>query len=142
MEFTEELVDKLLQAMPTGQLITGDEADFVRRAELLAEIAAPELKTVMIARSLTGEFDGVDGYRGAWADWLEPFAAYRIDVEEVRQIEGGLMIRTHQVVTPKGTDVEMESEAAAVLFFGDGRLERVEFHLDPEAAEKAAGLHA
>ena len=44
------------------------------------------------------------------------------------------------MVVPKGSSAAVESDAAAVLRFRDGKLARVEFHLDPAAARRAAGL--
>jgi ketosteroid isomerase-like protein len=138
VELTEGLLENLLAALPIGDIGSGWET----RAERMREISAPDLETAMIAEEggLHAEFHGVDGYREAWTDWLEPFDSYRVELEEVRETADGLIVLTRQWVTPKGTDSSIAGEAAGVLRFADGRLQRIEFHLDRDAACRAAGL--
>lgn len=139
MELTESKLDKLLSALPVGDNVC---ADWEQRAERMREIAAPDLVTAMIAEEggLQAEFHGADGYRDAWADWLEAFDTYRVEVDAVHPTPDGLIALTRQWVTPKGTAARIEGRAAAVIWFPGERLERIEFHLDEETAFRAAGL--
>jgi ketosteroid isomerase-like protein len=146
VEFDEKLIELLNRAMPVGDLVTEEvEADAAAhlRAEALAEIAAPDLETVMIGSvgGLTAEFHGVAGYEEAWADWLRPFETYSSSVEEIRQApDGRLVVITRQWATPRGSTGEVENEGTAVLTFRDGKLSRVEFYLDRAQALRVAGL--
>ena len=51
-----------------------------------------------------------------------------------------LHVLARQVGRTRGSSVPIETLSAAVLSFRDGKLTRVEFHLDRETAMKAAGL--
>jgi hypothetical protein len=112
VELSESELESLLATLPIGDDL---RSDWDQRADRIGEIAAPDLVTTMIAEEggLRNEFHGHDGYREAWADWLQAFDSYR---------------------------VELEGSAAGVLRFAEGRLQRIEFHLDREAALRAAGL--
>jgi ketosteroid isomerase-like protein len=143
VEFDKQLIEALMGAMPLGDLLPDGEPATEARAAALAEIAADDLETVMVASEggLTSEFHGRSGFEQAWADWLSPFDAYSSSLEEILEAPGDrLLVITRQRATPKGTTAAIESRAAAVLQFRDGRLARVEFHLDPAAARRAAGL--
>ncbi len=112
------------------------------RIELMRAIAAPELEVRMVGPGLTGTFHGVESFEAAWRDWLEPFASYRIEPdEEVRMTDEAAVFFGRQVAIPKGGAGRMEGDAATVAFFNDdGRLSRLEFHLDRASALRAAGL--
>jgi ketosteroid isomerase-like protein len=129
--------------MPIGQIAPSDDTSRDARRVALAEIAGDELVTAMISGDamLTSEFHGVDGFFAAWDDWLAPFSTYVIEFEDAEVApQDRLVVRTRQKVTPRGTDIAIDSEAAAVLEFRDERLVRIEFHLDPDLARRAAGL--
>ncbi len=143
MEFDQQLIDDLLAAMPIGRMLPEPEGAAAARAGALARIADDDLETVMVGSTggLQTTFHGVDGFVRAWADWLSPFERYVIEMTgAVEASDEKLLILTHQTATPRGSTAEMESDAAAVLQFRDGRLIRIEFHLDPAAARRAAGL--
>jgi ketosteroid isomerase-like protein len=143
VEFDEHLIAALMGAMPLGDLVPGGDEAARTRAAALTKIAADDLLTVMVGSEggLTSEFHGRSGFEQAWADWLSPFDAYSSSLEEVLEApDDRLVVITHQSARPKGTTAAIESQAAAVLQFRDGRLTRVEFHLDPTAARRAAGL--
>lgn len=118
-----------------------DDAIYSETLGRLAEMAAPDLEVVMVGPGLTQRFGGVSGLRAAWQDWLAPFASYRIEPDpEPRCGEDAAVFFGHQVVVPKGSDQRIESEAATVVFLRDDQIARVEFHLDRDAALRAAGL--
>lgn len=143
MEFDEALISSLMRAMPLGDLVPGSDEARSARASALADVAGNELVTVMVGSEggLTSQFRGVEGFEQAWADWLSPFDAYSSALEEIREApDDRLVVITRQTATPKGSGAAIESQAAGVLEFRGGRLQRVEFHLDPAAAMRAAGL--
>ena len=113
------------------------------RAEL-AEIAAPDLITVMVgsdAGGLSGTFAGLDGFLEGWRDFLDTFASFRNDlVDFVEADPDTILILSRQRATTATGGVKMDNEAGAVFSFEEGRLRRIEFHLDRESAAKAAGL--
>jgi len=112
----------------------------------LAEIAAPGLVTVMVGSAgggLSGTFAGPDGFIEGWRDFLDTFATFRNDiVDYVEANPDTILILSRQRATTATGGVEMDNEAAAIFRFGDGQLREIEFHLDREGAERAAGIDA
>ncbi|MDX6637667.1 MAG: hypothetical protein QOJ01_1178 [Solirubrobacterales bacterium] len=143
MEFDQALIDDLLVAMPIGNLLPDTPEAAAARATALAKFASEDLETVMVggAVGLTAEFHGYEGFAAAWADWLSAFERYESELDEVVEgRDGALLVLTRQLATPKGGDATIESRAAAVLRFRGEKLARIEFHLDPATARRAAGL--
>ena len=129
----------------SGDVVAGlndPEADQrVQRA--LMELAEPDFQVVMVGPDYLGrtlDLSGAAGFREAWTDWTSPFSSYRIDLEEM--IDAGERVVSLVAMSGKTKTggVEVEAPAAAVWTIVDGRLRRVEFHLDREAALRAAGL--
>ena len=90
----------------------------------------------MLARSAERATEGPEGFREIWADWLEPWASYRIYYDEV--IERGdrvIMLTRLRGVTKHG-NVEMEHEAAAVFRFEGDQVVEMDFTLEREDALK------
>jgi hypothetical protein len=142
-EPTPELVARLGEIMPSGDWVAAmaDEEGTRARLDSLRELAWPDLEISMVGPGgFTGTFHGIDGFREAWDDWLRPFDRYTVEIEELRQRGGRILALARHTATPKGTEATVEGEAAAVMTFRDGRLERIEFNLDREAVLREAGL--
>ena len=138
-----ELLARLNEVMPTGDWVEAmaDEEGVRARLDSLREIAWPDLETAMTGPGgFTGLFHGIDGFREAWDDWLLPFDRYTVEIEELRLRGQHVVALARHEATPKGTQATVEGAAAAVMTFRDGRLARIEFNLDPEAALRAAGI--
>src|SRR4051794_24016215 len=139
------IVEQIQEALGMDDVVAAiDDAEAdarVRRA--LMNLAEPNFEVVMVGPAYLGataETYGAEGFREVWLDWTSAFESYRIDLE--RTIDAGE--RVVSLVTMCGKTktggVEVEAPGAAVWTVVDGRLQRVEFHLDQEAALRAAGL--
>jgi len=110
----------------------------------LERFATPDVEIVMVASPTAGgatlEARGREGWRQLWEDWTEPFETFRIEVEET--IDAGDQVVSLVRITgrTKTGGVEVQDNSGAVWTVGDGKLKRVEFHLDPDEAQRAAGL--
>jgi ketosteroid isomerase-like protein len=138
-----ELVARLSEIMPTGDWVEAmaDEEGVRARLDSLRALARPDLEIAMVGPGgFTGLFHGIDGFREAWDDWLRPFDRYTVEVEELRVRGDHVVALARHEATPKGTEATVEGGAAALMTFRDGRLARIEFNLDPEAALRAAGI--
>jgi ketosteroid isomerase-like protein len=131
----EDLV-AMLRAEQAVETIRGAVGDHV----------APDLECHMIAPGYTGprgdlSYRGIEGFVDAWREWTEAYERYMIEIEEITEGPGGrvLTLARQRGVTRTG-GVEVEEIAAAVWMVRDGRVVRVEFHLDPDTARRAAGL--
>ena len=144
MAVDEATVDALVSLLPESDWVDAmrDPAYLSRSREVLAEIAAPDFELAMVGPGgFTGTFSGVGAMDDAWQDWLEPFESYRVErEEEFRRSGDAFVFFGRQVVTPKGSPSPMTNDGATVAFFEDGKLKRVEFHLERASALRAAGL--
>ena len=77
---------------------------------------------------------GPDGFREAWADWLEPWQSYRIYYDDL--VERGdrvvALVRLRGVTQRDG--VEIEHEAAGIFRFDGDQIVELEFSLDRDRA--------
>ena len=138
-----ELAARLAAIMPVGDWVKAmaDVEGSRARLDSLRQIAWPDLEIAMVGPGgFTGVFHGVDGFREAWDDWLGAFDRYTVEIQELRERGEQLVALARHEATPKGTEASVEGAAAAVMTFREGRLARIEFNLDPEAALRAAGL--
>jgi ketosteroid isomerase-like protein len=122
--------------------IDDDQRD-ARVRRILMELADPDFEVVMVGPAYAGATiaaSGADGFREAWRDWTSQFENYSIDLERV--IDAGDRVVSLVIMRGKTRTggVEVEAPGAAVWIVADGRLRRVEFHLDREAALRAAGV--
>jgi ketosteroid isomerase-like protein len=134
----------VLAAFPTAEapLTPGDTAAIERLTSAIERVAAPDLVTVMIGpdQSFRVEYRGVAGLIEGWRDWLSPYESFRLEVEELIESDEALVTCVRQFGTPVGGGPELDAAGAAVWWLRDGRLVRVEFNLDREAALRSAGL--
>ena len=116
-----------------------------RIRQTLAELAQPDFEVVMVGPDYlpeAAERAGPDGFREAWLDWTSPFESFRIEVERVIDADDRVVSLVRQIGRTKTGGVEIEASAAAVWTIRDDKLTRVEFHLDQEAALRAAGVRS
>ena len=140
-----ELVRYIQDALGTDDVVAALDDEERERGvrEALAETAEPEFEVAMVGPDYVptqAEGVGADGFAAVWSDWASAFASFRIEIEDV--IDAGekvvSLVRLHG--RTRTDQVPIEKEAAAVWTVRNGRLARVEFHLDREVALRAAGL--
>ena len=144
------VVAQLGTALLDGDVVEGlrDEDSVARLLEVLDEVAAPDLECVMVAPDYVGpggrlSYSGADGFVQAWREWIEAYERYTIDLEEIVEgTEGRVLILARQRGRTRTGGVEVEEQAGAVWTVREGKLTRMEFHLDPDTARRAAGLSA
>jgi ketosteroid isomerase-like protein len=139
-----QLATRIMGGLPLLDL-GGAFADPERIAEMgatLEPLIAPDLEVVTVGPEYTGEgtvYRGLDGFLEFWQDWLGPWESFGIETEEYLDAGDKVVQLARQVGRTKTGDMPVESSGAAVMTFRDGRLTRIEFHLDRERALRAAG---
>jgi hypothetical protein len=135
LAFWEELPDDLVE-------LFSNSAQLDAFAARMREIAMPDLVCVMDGGEIAvaTEYRGVEGLGEAWSDWLEPWESYRLQIEDVVQGEGVVVIPVRVEARTKTDRVEVRHAPAAVCVLRGDRLARVEFHLDRRRAFEVAGL--
>jgi hypothetical protein len=128
-------------AFPTVQSVAAMEAGTDELAELERR-SRPDFDIAMVGASpsVRLEFNGIDGLIEAWRDWLSPFETYRIEIEGFEDAGDRALILVRQIASPRGTDAVIADPGAAVVWTREGKLTRVEFHMNRDEARRVAGL--
>jgi ketosteroid isomerase-like protein len=137
MSNSERLIEVMVPALG-GLEPRIDAAAVDRMAAAIESIATDDFTCGMVAFDVTQEFTGTEGVKAAWRDWLEAYSELRFRIGEFREVGENVLMLVDQVGITRHDAVEVEQPSAAVWMFRDGRLRRVEFHLDRSAAERAA----
>jgi ketosteroid isomerase-like protein len=87
-----------------------------------------------------GEWGGLAGLRAAWADWLEPWASYRAEIEDVIDAGDDVVVLTRDYGRRPGMSAEIPIVAAAVWTVREGKIARNCFYPNREDALRAVGL--
>jgi ketosteroid isomerase-like protein len=86
------------------------------------------------------EFPGSDGLMRAWENWSETFESIRVEPQELLDGESAVVIMGEQIAVTRHGGVEIRQPSAITFLFRGGQIERIEFHLDREAALRSGGL--
>jgi ketosteroid isomerase-like protein len=140
-----ELAGRIAEAMAPGDFVAllEDEERLLAAASAVEPFADPEFETEMIGPEYLPEpavYKGLEGYVEAWRDWLAPYESYRAELEDWIDAGDKVVLLVRQVALTKDGGVPIEAASAVVFSFREGKLVRLEFHLDRERAMKAAGL--
>jgi ketosteroid isomerase-like protein len=139
-----EALGPVLAAFPTAEApLTPDSTGTIERlTSAIEDVAAPDFASAMIGpdQSFRIEYRGVADLIEGWRDWLAPYESFRMEVEDVIESDDVLVTCVRQFGTPVGGGPELEAAGAAVWWLREGRLVRVEFNLNREAALRSAGL--
>jgi ketosteroid isomerase-like protein len=105
------------------------------------DVAWPDFTISMVAPGgWSAERVGTAGYADSWNDWLAPFASFRVEFEDVLEGPDGVVQFVRQIGLLAGSQAPLENAGAAVFKFREGRIARIEFHLDRGDALRSAGL--
>ena len=135
-----ETVIEALDGVFTEEEAEVDEATIERLIAALAPVTAPDVVMTMRGSDdlFVGTYEGLDGLRAGWSDWLESFDTVRFRLEGVEELGDNVLTNVHQVGATRHGGVEVEQPSAAVWKFRDGKIAAVEFHLDRERARASA----
>jgi ketosteroid isomerase-like protein len=139
-----ELVRRLLGPFEQGDIIPlfRDEVIAAAMDEATAGLLTPDFECVFVREDVgRSVYQGVEGLRAGFLDWLEPWARYDAGVEDVIDAgEGRVVVLTRDHARPKGTDAEVSFLGAPVWTVRDGQVARIEFYWNRNEGLAAAGL--
>jgi ketosteroid isomerase-like protein len=139
MSNVERLVEAVAGAFDADEIEMS--ADVVERMiDALLPIAADDVVMVMQGPddAFVAQYQGPEGIRDGWSDWLGAFERLRFELEELTEVGENVLMLGKQIGVTRHGGVEIEDPSAVVWKFRDGLLTRVEFHLDPEKAAASA----
>jgi ketosteroid isomerase-like protein len=139
-----ELVRQLLAPFERGDMVSiwRDDAIVAAMTEAIADLLAPGFECVFVREDVgRATYDGVQGLRSAWLDWLEPWDSYHAGVEDVIDAgDGRVVVLTRDRARPKGSSGEVDFLGAPVWTVRDGKVARIEFYFNRAEGLAAAGL--
>jgi ketosteroid isomerase-like protein len=134
-----EQVIAVLVPLFTDDQASVDDAMIDRFAEAVAERAEPGFETSMISQAgAVQHYEGAEGMRAGLKDWSETFSSLRFEAQDVQVFGDNVLTLAQQIGVTRHGGVEIEQPSAVVWKFRDGRIHRVEWHLDRAAAERSA----
>jgi hypothetical protein len=139
---TAELIELIRKgAMFSGGTVLEGTEGIDQLTEILRDNTGPDFVTIMTSESgVAQEYKGVEGFREALSDWISPYAAFRLEIDEAITLPGKIVFLARQVATTKHGGVEIETSSASVWWANDGMLTQAVFYLDQRAGLEAAGL--
>jgi ketosteroid isomerase-like protein len=118
-----------------------DQDRFAAIAEGLEGVLHPNIESVPAWRGGRTVHSGIEGFREMWIDWLEPWAAYHVEVERMIEVGDSVVVLVRDRGRRHDTDAEVELISGSVWVFRGGRIVRVEFHANRRELQAATGLN-
>jgi SnoaL-like protein len=117
-----------------------DEDWFASTAEAVAGLLDPGVESVPAWRGAGTTYLGIDGFREMWLDWLEPWASYHVQVDEMIELRDSVGVLVRDRGLRRGMDVEVELISGSLWTFRDDKIVRVHFYANREELREAVGL--
>jgi ketosteroid isomerase-like protein len=100
----------------------------------------PDVESVPAWRGGGTTYSGIDGFREMWIDWLEPWATYHVQVDEMIEAGDSVVVVVRDRARRHDMDVEVELISGSVWTVRDRKITRVEFYGNHEELREATGL--
>jgi ketosteroid isomerase-like protein len=109
--------------------------------EGIAATLDPDVELVPLRAVLDGSiYRGHEGMRRWLADMSEDWAEFELELDEVRELDPGpVLVRATMRLRGRTSGVALDAPAAWLCDMRDGRVARIRFFADSEAALAAAG---
>ena len=103
-------------------------------------VLAPDVELVPLAAAVDGSvYHGHGGLRRWLADLAEDWDEYALTLEEIEELAPAqMLVRARVSMRGRSSGVVMDSPAAWLCEMRAGKVARIEFFADPEAARGAA----
>ena len=75
-----------------------------------------------------------------WLDWLEPWASYHVQVDEMIEVGDSVVVLVRDRGLRHGMDVEVELISGSLWTFRADKIARVHFYANREELREAVGL--
>jgi hypothetical protein len=112
------------------ELVRGLYRDWERGDFSSVDWAHPEIELVPHT-PLLKPARGITELGERWRDWLSSFSEWRLDLEELLEVGDEVVALTRIDTRGKGSGIRFDSIASANVFaFRDGKVVRLELHLD------------
>jgi hypothetical protein len=117
-----------------------DEDTFARMRAAFSPFLTDDFQSVMVFPGHTRTYAGLEGLRKNWLDWLEPWATYRVSIDELIDVGERVVLLLRDHGRREDMDAEVEIIGASIATIREGKLARFEDYADRDEALEAAGL--
>ena len=133
---------KVVYAQPGTDLcpLVRDEDRFARVREAVGPLFIDDFECVFVFPGETRTAAGLEGFRNNWLDWLEPWATYRVGIDELIDLGERVVVLDRDRARREDMDEEVEMVGATILTFREAKVARWEFYVDRARALEAVGL--
>jgi len=111
--------------------------EMMRLGERLDGLVTDDFECVMVAPFESYRYEGLPGFGEAWRDWIEPYSSFVVQIEDVQERSDRVLTLVRQRGVTRRDGVQIENSSAALWRFRGGKVARVEFFLDRDAARAA-----
>jgi SnoaL-like domain len=115
---------------------------FAQMREALSPFLAHDFQSAIVLPAQTRTYAGLDGFRKNWLDWLEPWATYRSEIDELIDVGERVVLLLRDYGRREGMDAEVELISATIVTFREGKIVRWEDYADRAVALESVGLSA
>jgi ketosteroid isomerase-like protein len=133
---------KILLPQPGTDIVPliRDEDTFARMGEAARPFLTDDFESVMVWPAVTRTYAGLEGLRKNWLDWLEPWATYRSNYDELMDVGEHVVVLLRNHGCRKDMETEVELIGATILTFREGKLARWGDYTDRATALESLGL--
>jgi ketosteroid isomerase-like protein len=117
-----------------------DDHVWGRFTETVAALFHPDFESANVLLGVETTYQGVDGLRTIWLDWLRPWASYRATVEEIIDCGDRVAVVNRVSGCPLGSSQKVMLNSAFIFTMRDGKIVRCEGYPDRAEALRAVGL--
>ena len=138
-----EILETLLPDPGTDMAsLLRDDRLFAATAQLLESIVDRDIESVPAWRGDGITHSGIEGFREMWLDWLQPWATYHVQVDDMIEAGERVVVLVRDRARRHDMDAEVELISGSVWSFRDGKIARVEFYANREELRAATGLES
>jgi ketosteroid isomerase-like protein len=141
-EENEALVRTIVPEPDTemGELFRGEDS-FAQMREAVGPLVTEDFESVMVFPGQARRtYPGLEGFRQNWLDWLEPWATYRAEIDEVIDLGERVLVLIRNYGRRLDIDAEVELRGASICTIREGKIARWEDYAIRDEALEAAGL--
>jgi ketosteroid isomerase-like protein len=141
---SQENVEVVLSVQPGPEVdcvaLFRDERSWKEWADATRPVIHPDVNCVFHEFGDEKSYTGLNGIRGFMLDWMAPWVAYRIEIEDAIDLGEQVLILNHDRGTRSGSAQEVRGRVGVVWTIRDGKVARLDAYMTRADALKAVGL--
>jgi hypothetical protein len=141
---SQENVELVLGLFPAPDVDTvqlyRDDSLWAQQADAMAAFIHADFDCVWHEFGSERRYAGLNGLRAFMLDWMAPWVAYRIEIEEAIDLGERVLLLNHDRGRRGGSAQEIKGRLAAVFTISDGKIARLDTYMTRADALEALGL--